>query len=98
MNTKPTKSYSIEEMAKKLTKLKDKKEKLDSDIVDLQSQLDESLKALGISPHVIYKDDYPTIYNPVIVPEITPQSQWWYSTNDVPTQQLDFTSTVTFGI
>ena len=45
-----TESYSIEEMAKKLTNLKDKREKLDNSIVDLQNRLDEALKTLGVSP------------------------------------------------
>jgi len=58
------KSHSIEEMAKKLTKLKAQKEKLDNDIINLQSELDEYLKTLGISPKIIYMDNYPTTYIP----------------------------------
>lgn len=87
-----TKSYSIEEMAKKLTKLKNKKEKLDESITDLQSQLDEALKTLGITPRVIYKEVEPYIWtSPIITGNLLPADVNMF------TPELNFRSNTIFN-
>lgn len=93
-----TKSHSIEEIANKLKKLKTKKEKLDLSIIDLESQLDEALKTLGINQKIVYRDVNPTYlpYNPIITYDITPlQTQW---SNTSAGTALDFTPTTTFDV
>lgn len=90
------KSCSIEEMAKKLIKLKDKKEKLDNNIIDLQSQLDEALKTLGISPRVIYRDNYPST-TPIYIPynpfDVTPNTLPIIFSDNTNTSPQNFTPT-----